>query len=161
MTIDTHAFRDALGRFATGVTVVTGRTEAGSPVGVTVNSLASLSLEPPMVLFCLDEGSACLDALARGRYFAVNLLGEDQRRLSEIFASRLAGKFDGVSFSAWEGGSPILPGCLANMECTRQDVHPGGDHVIITGRVERLASDGDRGPLLFYRGAYAGLGGLL
>jgi len=155
--VDSRKFRNALGRFATGVTVVTGLTDAGVPVGVTVNAFASVSLDPPLILVCLAATTGCLSAFSTGTRFAVNILGDDQEALSKAFAGPREHRFKNRSFETWDSGCPILPGCLANLECTRTDVHVAGDHLIVIGRVDRLET-ADRGrPLLFYRSAYGRL----
>ncbi len=158
MTSDSRRFRGALGRFATGVTVVTGLMPDGTPAGVTVSAFTSVSLRPPLVLISLADTTACLDAFVNGDRFAVNVLGEDQHTLSLTFASRRKDKFKGVDYGTWDSGCPILPGCLANLECTRMAVHQGGDHVVVIGEVDRMEHSEDGNPLLYYRGSYARLG---
>ncbi len=158
MTFDIDKFRMALGYFATGVTVATGLTHKGEPVGVTVNAFASVSLDPPLILICLANTTGCLEAFCQGERFAVNVLGEDQRDLSEEFAGPQEHKFKNRPFETWDSGCPILPGGLANMECTRVNVMEGGDHVIVLGRVERIEHAESGRPLLFYRSAYGRLG---
>ena len=154
MTFDSLKFRKVLGHFATGVTVVTGLTPESEPVGVTVNAFASVSLEPPLILICLADTTGCLSAFREGERFAVNILSEGQQRLSEEFAGPQEHKFRDLAYETWDSGCPILPGCLANLECTRMSVHRGGDHIIVIGRVDRIEhTDGGR-PLLYYRSAY-------
>ncbi len=159
MTLDARRFRGALGRFATGVTVVTALMPDRSPVGVTVNAFTSLSLRPPLVLISLANTTVCLEAFVKGKRFAINVLGEDQRNLSLAFASRRKDKFKGLAYETWDSGCPILPGCLANLECTRVAVHQGGDHVVVIGGVDRMEHAEEGKPLLYYRGAYARLDG--
>lgn len=150
-------FRTACGRFATGVTVVTALGADGSPVGVTINSFSSVSLEPPLVLFCLDRGALSFAAFEAAKSFAINVLSDDQQALSERFAQQGAPKFGDLDLMQWDTGCPILKGCLANLECLTDAVHDGGDHIIVVGRVCRLAvSDAGR-PLVYYAGRYAGL----
>ena len=158
MKIDTTSFRKALGRFATGVTVVTGVAENGNAVGITVNSFTSLSLDPPLVLFCIDVSAPSCATFATGPSFALNVLSQDQEALSNNFASPLEDKFLDVEFDTWETGSPILKGCLANLECRREAVYDGGDHKIIVGRVEKLANSNAGHPLIYFQGRYARLG---
>ena len=158
MTSDSHRFRGALGRFATGVTVVTGLMPDGTPAGVTVNAFTSVSLRPPLVLISLADSTTCLDAFIKGDRFAINVLGDDQHNLSLAFASRRKNKFTGVDYGTWDSGCPILPGCLANLECTRVAVHQGGDHVVVIGEVDRMEHSEDGNPLRYYRGSYARLG---
>jgi len=152
--VDSRKFRNALGHFATGVTVVTGLTEDGVPVGVTVNAFASVSLKPPLILICLATTTGCLSAFSTGTRFAVNILGEDQEPLSKAFAGPQEHRFRNRAFDTWDSGCPILPGCIANLECTRTDVHAAGDHIIVIGRVDRIETADDGRPLLFYRSAY-------
>lgn len=155
-------FRRALGQFATGVTVVTALDpESGQPEGVTVNAFASLSLEPPLILVCLTRMTRLALLLDSAGHFAVNVLAADQHRLSVAFARMDNDRFTGVAWRAWGSGAPILEGCVANLECSQFDRHDGGDHVIVVGRVERLACDENREPLLFARSDYHGLGGRL
>jgi len=158
LSIDRAIFRSVLGQFATGVTVVTAKSDQGIPLGVTVNAFTSLSLDPPLVLFCLDKRTASLDAFAEGPGFALNMLNEDQQDMSERFASSSADKFAGIAYEQWETGSPILGDCLANLDCRRQAVHEGGDHLIIVGRVERLMHVEGGKPLLYFRGRYRRIG---
>ncbi|HYI69543.1 MAG TPA: flavin reductase family protein [Skermanella sp.] len=155
MKFDRRAFRNALGCFATGVTVVTTVTDAGEPVGLTANSFSSVSLDPPLVLFCLDRASHNLDAFRAAGRFAVNVLGDDQRDLSVRFSTTIGDRWDGVVWERWETGAPVLNGCLAALDCETEAIHEGGDHVIIVGRVQRLAATTDGKPLLYFRGNYA------
>jgi flavin reductase (DIM6/NTAB) family NADH-FMN oxidoreductase RutF len=160
--VDAAEFRRALGQFATGVTVVTALDPAsGRPEGVTVNAFASLSLEPPLVLVCLARTTRLALLLDSAGHFAVNVLAADQRFLSVAFARADDDRFAGVAWRAWASGAPILEGCVANLECARAGRNDGGDHVIVVGRVERLAYDETREPLLFARSDYRGLGGML
>ena len=160
MTIDSDDFRRTLGCFATGITVITTVDEDGAPVGLTANSFTSLSLDPPMVLFCLDRNVQSFEAFHHNRHFAVNILCEDQREVSTRFARSGIEKWSGMEFDTWETGCPILRGCLANLECDIDTIHEGGDHVIITGEVRRVERDGDSDrPLLYFRGGYAALNG--
>ena len=152
-TFDSQDFRNALGQFVTGVTVVTTRTGDGAPVGITINSFTSVSLDPPMVLFCLDSRSRYLAAFEEGGSFAVHVLAADQRDWSVRFAGS-GDRWNGVGSTAWETGAPIIEGCLAVFECTLDSVHGGGDHKILVGRVIRLSSGDDRRPLAFHLGRY-------
>jgi flavin reductase (DIM6/NTAB) family NADH-FMN oxidoreductase RutF len=160
MSIEPRDFRDTVGCFATGITIITTVEADGSPVGLTANSFTSLSLDPPMVLFCLDHKVQSFDSFQAGRPFAVNILSNNQMDLSNRFAKSGAEKWDGVAFDTWDTGSPILPGCLANMECQVSSINQGGDHVIVIGEVKRIdRAQGDVTPLLYYRGGYANLSG--
>lgn len=150
---DARDFRNALGQFVTGVTVVTTRADDDAPVGITINSFNSVSLDPPMVLFCLDAKSRYLTVFQDAGCFAVHVLGADQRDWSVRFAGN-GDRWDGVGSTDWETGAPIIEGCLAVFECTLQAVHEGGDHKILVGQVVRLSSGGDRRPLAFHLGRY-------
>jgi flavin reductase (DIM6/NTAB) family NADH-FMN oxidoreductase RutF len=156
MTIDPREFRDALGCFATGITVITALDESRAPVGLTANSFTSLSLDPPLVLFCLDRNIGSFQAMHASRHFAVNVLREDQEELSRRFARSGPDKWSGLDFTTWSTGCPILAGCIANLECDIEQVIEGGDHVIVVGRVRRMVFDRDDSrPLLYYRGRYS------
>lgn len=160
MEIDPTDFRRTLGCFATGITVITTVDEEGAPVGLTANSFTSLSLEPPMVLFCLDRNVQSFEAFHANRHFAVNILCAGQQDVSTRFAKSGIEKWSGIEFDTWETGCPILRGCLANLECDIESIHEGGDHVIIIGEVKRLErADEEEKPLLYYRGCYAVLDG--
>lgn len=147
-------FRDVLGNYATGVTVVTTRTSDGEPVGLTVNSFTSVSLDPPLVLFCLDREAGSLPAFETAQGFAVNILSADQTAVSNRFADPLAARFDGEEVADWSTGAPILEEALAALDCTVHARHDGGDHVILVGRVQRLAVLADDEPLIYWRGSY-------
>ena len=158
MSIDQITFRKVLGRFATGVTVVTGMTDEKVPVGLTVNAFSSLSLVPPLVLFCLDKKTASIEAFSMGNGFALNMLNEDQQELSVIFSTKVEDRFARADHSFWNTGVPILKGCLANLECIIDDVHHGGDHLIIVGKVIRLHQSDKGSPLIYFNGNYAKIG---
>jgi flavin reductase (DIM6/NTAB) family NADH-FMN oxidoreductase RutF len=160
MALDSRTFRKALGCFPTGVTVVTTLAADGSPVGVTIGSFTSLSLDPPLVLFCLDNKSDQIESFRRSGNFVVNVLSQGQRELSILFSTKMQNKFAGVNFDCGVGGLPVLPGCLANIECSMVQIHDGGDHQIFIGRVEHLCCSETGDPLVFFRGSYAGLGGI-
>ncbi len=152
--VDPRALRNALGHFATGVTVITTRSPEGEPVGVTVNSFASLSLEPPLVLWSLAKKSWSLPAFEAAGHFAVHVLAADQQAVSDRFAKAGMDKFAGIDIAEGVGNTPLLSGCAAVFECSVEHRYDGGDHVIMVGRVQRFAA-GDAAPLLFYRGRYA------
>ena len=158
MSLDSRKFRDTVGSFATGVTIITTLDREGGPVGLTANSFASLSLDPPLVLFCLDRNVQSFEAFHANRHFAVNVLAEEQEELSRRFALTGAGKWRGVAFDAWGTGCPILRGCIANIECDVESIVEGGDHVIIVGAVVRTHQEGGEvRPLTFFRGNYGGI----
>jgi flavin reductase (DIM6/NTAB) family NADH-FMN oxidoreductase RutF len=156
-SIDPQAFRNALGCFATGITVVTAVAPSGELLGVTANSFNSVSLDPPLVLFSLHRAAYSLGAFTDGGHFAVNILGEAQRELSMRFAKALGDKWTGVDYELWETGAPIIKGCLASFECRTRALYDGGDHVIFLGEVLRLRTGEGGRPLLYFRGRYRGL----
>lgn len=160
MSIDPRDLRNALGCFATGVTIITTVDEQGAPIGITANSFTSLSLDPPLVLFCLDINSNSFEAFHRNRHFAVNVLAEDQKELSSQFARSSEDKWNGVEFRTWETGCPVFERCIANLECEIDSIFEGGDHVIIVGKVTQMRyEEGDCRPLIFYRGRYGQIDG--
>lgn len=151
-----RALRHCLGRFATGITVVTTQAATGEPVGLTVNSFNSVSLNPPLILWSLAKRSNWLETFNAAPHFAVNILAADQEALSQRFASARGPGFADLTWSAGQTGSPILPGCLATLECRTVQQIDGGDHVIYLAAVEHFSThDGD--PLLFFAGRYATL----
>ena len=153
--------REAMGHFATGVTVVTSVDADGQPVGTTANAVTSLSLTPPLVLVCFDLGSMTLKAIRGHGAFVVNVLSAPQQHLSRNFARRgFAAAWDGVRHRRGPTGSPRLEDVLAVLECTVEHSLPGGDHEIIVGRVRHAETSSTPGaPLLFFRGSYASLTG--
>ena len=150
------AFRTAMGRWATGVSVVTAH-ENGHDYGLTVNALLSVTLEPPSLLVSLQRDADTLPVLRRSRAFAVSVLAADQRTLSERFALAVPSeeKFRGVSVHRGAGGAALLDDALAGFECRVVSESPAYDHVLFVGEVVRLEEGRDRLPLVFYRGAYA------
>ncbi len=146
--------RNALGRFATGVTVVTTLTAEG-PLGITANSFASVSLNPPLVLWSPARKSSRFPAFERAPFFAIHILGAGQRALAERF-SRMGHDFAGIAFAEGQGGTPLIDGCAARFECRHAAGHDGGDHLIVVGEVLRLVEN-EGPPLLFHRGAYSAL----
>lgn len=153
-----RAFRDALGQFCTGVTTITSLAEDGEPVGMTVNSFSSLSLDPPLILWSIANSTPSFDCFMQGEPFVVNMLAEDQQALALKFAQSGANKFDGVETLSGAQGVPIIPDCVAYLECTVDARHPGGDHDIIVGLVKRVFNFG-KAPLLFHGGAFHSLSG--
>jgi flavin reductase (DIM6/NTAB) family NADH-FMN oxidoreductase RutF len=156
-------FRQAMGHFATGVTVVTSIADDGSPVGTTASAVTSLSLHPPLVLVCFDRTSLTLRAIRSHGAFVVNVLAAPQQHLSANFARRgLAAAWDGVRHRPGPTGSPRLHGVLAALECMVENRLPGGDHEIVIGRVRDVEiSAGGAAPLLYWRGEYLPLDGAL
>jgi 3-hydroxy-9,10-secoandrosta-1,3,5(10)-triene-9,17-dione monooxygenase reductase component len=154
--IDPSHFRTVLGHFCSGITVITAMDE-GTPVGMTCQSFASVSLDPPMVLFVPGKTSASWARIRGAGHFCANVLGEEQEDLSRVFASKVDDKFAGIGWRPGASGAPILEGVLASIDCTVEHVYEGGDHDIVVGRVLEL--DGAAGgPLLFFRGGYGRLG---
>lgn len=156
--VDAAQFRQLLGRFATGVSVVTARRADGVPVGMTASSLASVSLDPPLLLVSVDRSNDMYAALQTAPHFAVNILAFDQEALSRAFAAVAPNRFDGVGYRESRRGVPLLDGALAHVECDKHSSVPAGDHTVFFGLVTG-GTVTDRRPLLYYRGGYASLGG--
>jgi flavin reductase (DIM6/NTAB) family NADH-FMN oxidoreductase RutF len=155
---DPREFRRALGCFATGITVVTTVSRDSGMIGVTANSFNSVSLDPPLVLFSLDRRAYSLPVFHEAGQFAINVLSDDQRHLSAIFAAPLIDKWEGVDYELWDTGCPILRHALANFECKTQHIYDGGDHLIFIGRVRKQRWSRTGAPLLYFRGAYHKIG---
>jgi flavin reductase (DIM6/NTAB) family NADH-FMN oxidoreductase RutF len=150
-------FRQVLGHLPTGVTVVTTVDELGQPTGLTASAVASVSLEPPLVLVCVSHSAQSYPALAAAGKFAVNVLALGQETLSRRFATTAPGveKFQGVGYRTGKLGLPLLDGALASLECAVVHAYPGGDHTIFVGRAEAGAPGANtHEPLLYYRGRY-------
>lgn len=152
-TFDEARFRSVLGHFATGVTVVSG-VEAGEPLGLSVNSFTSVSLDPPLVAFCAAKSSSTWPRLRSVGAFAVNVLAEHQEHISRRFAARSRDKYRGLGWWPAPSGAPVLEGVLAWVDCTLEAEYDAGDHVIVVGRVQELDVADEGRPLLFYRGGY-------
>jgi flavin reductase (DIM6/NTAB) family NADH-FMN oxidoreductase RutF len=149
-----------MGRFATGITLISTISRAGEPLGLTINSFSSVSLDPPLVLFSLARtASRFEDFIAAGR-FAVNVLSSEQRQVSQKFARHGEGLWGDLPRESWATGCPILPGALASFDCTTEAQYEGGDHVIMLGRVRRVGTAADGEPLLYFRSAYREVGAL-
>ena len=155
--MDSARFRQLLGRFATGVTVVTTRLADGRPAGMTVNSLASVSLEPPLLSACIAHAAELYQPLMAAPGFVVNILEASQEILARRFAGSHPDRFGGVGHRDSPGGLPILDGAIAWMECAPHATFPGGDHTILVGRLLHGATT-DGAPLVYYRGGYTDLG---
>lgn len=155
---DMRQLRHALGRFATGVTIVTTREKDGQSAGVTVNSFASLSLDPPLVLWSLKCDSRSLDRFRNAGGFAVNVLAGHQSDLARRFSSGQSDRFEGVACSEGDLGMPLLHDALAWFECSTISEHEAGDHVLFVGEVVSYKYADDQ-PLLYYRGDFARLAG--
>jgi flavin reductase (DIM6/NTAB) family NADH-FMN oxidoreductase RutF len=152
-SIDPRDFRNALGTYATGVTIITAAGTDGKPYGLTCNSFASVSLNPPLVLWSLGMFSQGLSTFQNASHFAVNVLGASQQALAKKFATSSEDKFAGVEWTSGLGNAPLLAGSVANFQCRAVDRYYGGDHVIFLGAVEAYAYDRQE-PLLFAHGGY-------
>ena len=150
---DSNAFRRCLGKFATGVTVVTCLDAAGRPCGITANSFSSVSLDPPLILWNIAKVSNSLEAYKQAEYFAINVLSADSQSVANHFARSDHTLFANVEHVMSERGSPLLPDTLAQFECRTDAIHDCGDHFIIIGKVVEFRST-DRDPLLFFAGQY-------
>jgi 3-hydroxy-9,10-secoandrosta-1,3,5(10)-triene-9,17-dione monooxygenase reductase component len=154
-TIDAAHYRAVLGHFATGVTIVTAM-DGDEPTGMAANSFSSVSLDPPLVLFCAAKSSTTWPRMQPARHFCVNILANDQEEVCRLFATKGADRFKGVGWWAGESGAPVLHDALAWIDCVVEAEHDAGDHVIVVGRCLAMDSrDGE--PLLFYRGGYRNL----
>ena len=139
--------------FATGIAVVATRAPNGDPIGLTVNSFNSVSLDPPLIVWSLSNHLPCLKVFEECEYYSVNVLADDQQALSQVFASRLDDKFAGIEFDDGLYGVPLLKGCCARFECRNTSRHPGGDHLLFLSEVVRFDRE-PRAPLVYFSGAY-------
>ena len=156
MNFDLRAFRTALGTFPTGVAVVTATTET-APMGITVNSFTSVSLDPPLVLWCIDRRSDRYEVFTKARGYTISVLGTCHEDVSSRLAKQGEHSLDGVELLPTELGPPALADALAVFECTREAVHAGGDHAILLGRVLRFHRHEAGAPLVFFKGKYGAL----
>jgi flavin reductase (DIM6/NTAB) family NADH-FMN oxidoreductase RutF len=156
MTIDPHAFRSVLGRFASGVTVVTTVDANGDDRGMTVSSFCSVSLEPPLVLICVEHTGSIYDSMAKADAITVNILSEGQEALARRFAGPDPDRFEGLGFTRGGNGNAIFTEVLGYLQCNVIARHPSGDHDVIVAEVEEAMAEEGR-PLLYYRGGYAQL----
>lgn len=154
MSIDGRELRDALGRFTTGVCVITTVTENGEALGLTANSFASVSLDPPLVLWSLQNNSEVYDIYSAPKYFAINVLAAEHVEHSNRYAKKGDHALAPEHYTPGAYGSPIVRDALVSFECELHAAHEGGDHLIIVGRVLDMQSRADGEPLLFYCGAY-------
>ncbi|CAE6701284.1 flavin reductase family protein [Paraburkholderia nemoris] len=154
---DPRALRNALGNFATGITIVTARNADGSAIGLTVNSFNSVSLEPPLIIWSLSQTSSRFDAFQRAAHYAVHVLASDQIELAQRFATSGVDKFLGLRTSSGLGGVPLLENCCAWFECRNESRLEAGDHRLFIGAVERFAT-AQRKPLIYHGGCYRELG---
>lgn len=156
LSIDTDTFRSVLGRFASGVTVVTTLDASGHDHGLTVSAFSSLSLTPPLALICIDQSSSVHGVLVNASHFVVNVLSSGQEALSRRFSGRDVERFDGIGYTRGNTGIAVLDDVLAYLECRVVRRHEEGDHTIFVGEVEAADTNTGR-PLLYYRGGYAAL----
>jgi flavin reductase (DIM6/NTAB) family NADH-FMN oxidoreductase RutF len=156
MAVDADTFRSVLGRFASGVTVVTTLAKDGDDQGMTVSSFCSLSLDPPLVLLCIDRDAAMYDSLGAASHFIVQILAESQEAIARRFSGPDPNRFEGIGYVRGARGIAILDDILAYIECRRVDSHEAGDHRIYVGEVEEAVTHEGR-PLLRYRSGYAQL----
>ena len=157
MTFDSKAFRNALGAFPTGIAVVTA-SGADAHVGITVNSFTSVSLDPPLVLWCIDRKSARYPTFASAPGFTISILGSAHKEVSSRLAKSGEHSLDGVALMPTQLGPPALADALAVFECARENVWDAGDHAVLIGRVLRFARHDDAGaPLVYFRGRYGAL----
>jgi 3-hydroxy-9,10-secoandrosta-1,3,5(10)-triene-9,17-dione monooxygenase reductase component len=153
---DARSFREALGRFATGVAFVTA-TPDGEPAGLIVNSLVSVSLEPPLVSFCPSRSSLTWSRMRRTRRFGVNILGRQHERFARRATPAGADRFAGLDWEPGRGGVPLLTDALATLECEIVAEHPAGDHWIVVGRVDNVRVTPNNDPLVFFAGSFGAL----
>lgn len=153
VTPDDRRFRDVFGHFATGVTIITAM-DRDEPVGMAANSFTSLSLDPPLVLFCVADSSSTWPRIESADRFAINILGEEHESVSQLFALKGADRFSTVSWRSGVSGAPVLDEAIAYIDCEFEAKHPGGDHKIIVGRVLDLDMREDARPLVFFKGLY-------
>lgn len=157
MTHDPKALRNAFGAFATGVTVITTRQPDGTPRGFTANSFTSVSLDPALLLVCLAKTAHSAEVFAEAPHFAVNILAQDQKAVSGLFASRAPDKFDHCAWTPGPADMPLIDGALAQFTCARHQLVDAGDHLILLGRVEHFATAVGQ-PLGYFRGNYFSIG---
>jgi flavin reductase (DIM6/NTAB) family NADH-FMN oxidoreductase RutF len=156
--VDPRRFRNALALVPTGVVIITAAPAGGDPLGMTMNSFASVSLDPPLVLFAIDRRARSLDAWRRAPGYAINVLAETQGRLSNQFAGPGPARWAGVAATLGLHGAPLLDGALARFECAAYACVDGGDHLIFVACVERLSANPASPPLVFHRGRYTSVG---
>jgi flavin reductase (DIM6/NTAB) family NADH-FMN oxidoreductase RutF len=154
--VDAAQFRQLMGRFATGVVVLTIVAPEGRLLGMTANSVASVSLDPPLVSICVDHTAQIHDPILQVEHFAINILSSTQETLARRFSDQYEDRFDGIGYEISPEGLVLLGGALAHIECDRYAHYPGGDHTIVVGRVTG-GNTGKGRPLLFYRGGYAAI----
>ncbi|MNO81795.1 p-hydroxyphenylacetate 3-hydroxylase, reductase component [compost metagenome] len=155
MSFDASQFRAALGQFPTGVAVITAQDSESRPLGITMSSFNSVSINPPLVLFSLDRRALSLESMQGASHYAVNVLSKEQVELSNKFSRAMQDKWENVDFETRGTGTPLLTGALAHFECKPYAHYDGGDHVIFVGEVVNFTSSNHSAPLVFCRGRYA------
>ncbi|MDA0782207.1 MAG: flavin reductase family protein [Rickettsiales bacterium] len=158
MNLDSLDFRNCMGRFATGVTVVTTKLNNDLPCGMTVNSFTSLSLEPPLVLFNVDKNAHNHDNFANCTKFTVNILSERQSDISQKFACPSTIKWQDIDYTDYSNNTPKINGCIAYIACDTEQIYKGGDHSIIIGRVTDMDIESKENPLIYFKGKYSKIG---
>ena len=156
LSTDSAHFKSTLGRFASGVTVITTHGADGRDHGMTLSAFSSLSLDPPLVLVCIGDAASIAGAMTNAECFAVNILAEDQEQLSRRFSAKDEDRFENIGMTRGVNDVPLLDGALAHVQCRVTARYPGGDHTIVVGEVIETASR-EGHPLLYYRGGYARL----
>ncbi|WP_042351365.1 flavin reductase family protein [Bacillus massiliigorillae] len=151
--MDQREFRNTMGTFATGVTIITAKDEEGKNIGLTANAFSSLSLEPPLILVCIDKKSSSIPAFEKGRPFVVNILSEEQENDCWSFAKGGADKFANANYELSCDGVPVLKENLSTIICNVNEVLEGGDHIIVTGLVKEISRNEEKKPLIFYSGS--------
>lgn len=157
MSFDSNEFRTVMGHFATGVTVITTHDTQGAFLGLTANAFSSVSLDPPLVMVCVDKKAESHPALLASRVYNVNILTKEQESLSRTFAKSSSDKFAGVAYHVAENGAPVLGDSVAHMVCEVRDSFDAGDHTIFLGEVKDLQMDHEANPLIYFRGGYRDL----
>lgn len=155
--LDPQTLRRAFGNYATGVAVIGARTDDGKLVGMTVNSLGSVSLDPPLVLFCPARTLRAVETYASAKFFSANVLGAAQKRLSDLFARQGESKWESIGHRIGDTGVPLIPDALASFECETEAVHEAGDHLLVVGRVHAVHVNESADALIFFRSRYRGL----
>lgn len=151
---DSKQLRNVLGHYPTGVTIITAMDTAGSPFGMTANSFASVSLDPPLILWSVGAEGSGHDIFVEAEHFCVHFLSQEQEDLSSLFADKQENRFENIDWSPGKLGAPLLPGCMCRIQCTREAVYPGGDHSIILGKAVYIESTQEKKPLVFHQGQY-------
>jgi flavin reductase (DIM6/NTAB) family NADH-FMN oxidoreductase RutF len=155
--LDARDFRNALGCYPTGVIIMTGLAESGERIGLTINSFTSVSLDPPLVSVCLARTASSFETLQMSQGFVFNVLRDDQRHISGVFAKSGNDKWRGVKYRDGINGVPILVPNLAAFQCSTYAEHDAGDHIIVIGRVVAVEFDTETAPLVFHQGGYSRL----